>query len=837
MSTTENAQLKKERRELSIELESISNNSAALNEFVKRLELVLPTIPFRLDQQARTSMLWEFKGAAGQRLKELAKAEPGETHESARVEDVWFEVREQSLLHSFDLERFKERVFDLFKWHTDVAERSAYMAPYFPLVQSSGMGKTKLLFEFREYVEQLQPNKDMTTPTESKKPKTLKQFFEDCECKTILCLNGISDTDDKVRLVFSAQLKIPPLIMDRRPICATLDQILENCKTSKLVLLFDESQHLLANDGFYFRCVRWWLRLKERRASPLTKVVAVFTGTTSKLTNFYKEPPMSTTSRNANFNLYHVAGTSLYKPFHDICTIGLLATPRYGDRGFGARIRDEYEKAIPYGRPLLALMHMKKPLSKSKLGNVLRRMLLGVDDSWTKNLEACLSILGTRIQMGQTSASLASDLVAKGYAILSHYAVPTTQQPHNNFARLSFATDPVCARLGMCLMDEDWSLSTIRGQSKKFWVETMSKIFTQGLCLPNQGNLGELGGALYLLFCGDLLRKNGQNQQKRMAEAEKDARAKPKKDDDDDEGVEENDYTTFSVPLADFIDCMLKPNDFSKPTTPDVVEMSAAAVGQPDLAEELDVETSHMDLRGNQRRSNRIKRPVESLKLEPTVKPKPILYKEAHVGFIQVVANYLRFSIDEISQQLFLRGVYQSGCAFYVYPMCHVIDLIGSIRLTELEGNEEHYVPLLVSISTKHRKGSQQDPLDNMEQMLLGADTFGLCIRLLFARDGQQHIQDTESILKRDDVDSLLRGEIVSKVVIVPEDDPFGIVQVLLETTSLGPPECEVYSSHTFLQLQDPTGCGRLLRSKAKVGVKEYTNAMHQALWNKKEEV
>ncbi len=265
---------------------------------------------------------------------------------------------------------------------------------------------------------------------------------------------------------------------------------MESCKASKLVLLFDESQHLLANDGFYFRCVRWWLRLKERRTSPVTKVVAIFTGTTSKLTHFYKEPPMSSTSRDSGNGPYHAVGTALCKPFHDICTIGLLATPRSGGSGLGARIRDEYENAIPCGRAFFALMHKKKPLSKSKLENVLSRMLLGVDADWTENLEACLSILGTRIQMGQASASLASDLVAKGYAILSHYAVPTSQQPHNNFARLSFATDPICARLGMCLMDEDWSLSTaaksIRGQSKKFWVEAMSKIFTQGLCLPNR---------------------------------------------------------------------------------------------------------------------------------------------------------------------------------------------------------------------------------------------------------------------------------------------------------------------------------------------------------------
>jgi hypothetical protein len=117
--------------------------------------------------------------------------------------------------------------------------------------------------------------------------------------------------------------------------------------------------------------------------------------------------------------------------------------------------------------------------------------------------------------------------------------------------------------------------------------------------------------------------------------------------------------------------------------------------------------------------------------------------------------------------------------------------------------------------------------------MLSVAKTFGLCIRLLFAHPGQQKIQDTETILKRDDVDNLLRGEVVSEVVIVPEDDPFGIVKVLLETTSLGPPECEVYSSHTFLQLQNPKDCHTLLRSSPNVAVEKYTKEMHQALWDK----
>jgi hypothetical protein len=63
--------------------------------------------------------------------------------------DVDFEIRMTKLVHSYDLENLEEKVKSLFKWHIDLNERKTYMAPYVPLVQSGGMGKTKLLCELR----------------------------------------------------------------------------------------------------------------------------------------------------------------------------------------------------------------------------------------------------------------------------------------------------------------------------------------------------------------------------------------------------------------------------------------------------------------------------------------------------------------------------------------------------------------------------------------------------------------------------------------------------------------------------------------------------------------
>jgi hypothetical protein len=52
---------------------------------------------------------------------------------------------------------------------------------------------------------------------------------------------------------------------------------------------------------------------------------------------------------------------------------------------------------------------------------IMVRMLIGSRYVSSSSWSACLSILGTRLQMGQTAVDEVSDLVTKGYAVLSHY--------------------------------------------------------------------------------------------------------------------------------------------------------------------------------------------------------------------------------------------------------------------------------------------------------------------------------------------------------------------------------------------------------------------------------
>jgi hypothetical protein len=92
-----------------------------------------------------------------------------------------------------------------------------------------------------------------------------------------------------------------------------------------------------------------------------------------------------------------------------------------------------------------------------------------------------------------------SYLVAKGYANLTNVT--------SNFATFVYMPDPVCARLAMCMMDEQWEFLKYHGKSKNWWSNAVKTIYSTGLCLPAKGDLGEVLTALYFLFCGDECRK------------------------------------------------------------------------------------------------------------------------------------------------------------------------------------------------------------------------------------------------------------------------------------------------------------------------------------------
>jgi len=151
------------------------------------------------------------------------------------------------------------------------------------------------------------------------------------------------------------------------------------------------------------------------------------------------------------------------------------------------------------------------PILERNMSTILCRMLYS-PSGWGYTPTSWLSILGPRIQPGQTSVNVAANLVAVGYANLCGYNTKT------NVLQLGFLPDPVPARLAMCMMDEDFeytadfSKQVGKGRPNRWWAMRLTDIFSSGLVSPDNGNVGEVVVALYLLFCGDLLRKRFNNK-------------------------------------------------------------------------------------------------------------------------------------------------------------------------------------------------------------------------------------------------------------------------------------------------------------------------------------
>ncbi|KAG7367724.1 hypothetical protein IV203_030395 [Nitzschia inconspicua] len=416
---------------------------------------------------------------------------------------VDYKITESDLSHNCDLLSFAKHVETLATeyWNNSNSNESPpYVAPYFCFIQSSGMGKTKLLYEYRKQKKFLAKNVES-------KLILVGNVHTDPMSESIYDAKYAASTPknaDSKRNISDEQLnEEAQKIYNRLDTLVTNDLKWENNTTFR-VLLFDEAQFLLKDEfgmkAFQFRCVRMWLRKVQDY-----KYVAVFTGTNSGLANFAMEtdreiePPSSSRRMNGDWKLMP-KGSILFPHFVMLTTIGCQFQINRTLKS--SSDCSEYNNAIIHGRPLFSIMNDHGDL-EAKLPNILRRMLLfrGGEKgkvNWEMNLNAWFSILATRVQMGITSIAVASDLVAKGYANLTHVSP--------GFAHFTYLPDPVCARLAMGMMSDMWELGNIKGRSPSDWVGKLGQIYSSGLCQPEKGDFGEVLAALYFLLCGDVLR-------------------------------------------------------------------------------------------------------------------------------------------------------------------------------------------------------------------------------------------------------------------------------------------------------------------------------------------
>jgi hypothetical protein len=182
----------------------------------------------------------------------------------------------------------------------------------------------------------------------------------------------------------------------------------------------------------------------------------------------------------------------------------------------------EYDRAVCYGRPLFALM-AKKGILENNIPHILHRMIRVVN--WENNRNAWINSLWTRLPMGTTTAEVVvSDLVAHSFANACGY---DDDDESEGTRQLVYCTDPVCARLAMCMMDEDYhqwipKIATIKGMAKKWWATKLKEIYSSGIVNPDEeGDIVKVVVALYMLFCGDVLQlKHGARERNEWGSSE-----------------------------------------------------------------------------------------------------------------------------------------------------------------------------------------------------------------------------------------------------------------------------------------------------------------------------
>jgi hypothetical protein len=91
--------------------------------------------------------------------------------ETARIAPLDYGINDTTYVYSYDFKHLEKRVEELFLWFS--SGYKTFIAPYFPIVQSSGSGKTLLLHRLRNAINEKR-----------------KEIWGDIKCIILLCHKG-----------------------------------------------------------------------------------------------------------------------------------------------------------------------------------------------------------------------------------------------------------------------------------------------------------------------------------------------------------------------------------------------------------------------------------------------------------------------------------------------------------------------------------------------------------------------------------------------------------------------------------------------------------------------
>lgn len=380
-------------------------------------------------------------------------------------------------------------------------------------------------------------------------------------------------------------------------------------------------------------------------------------------------------------------------------------------------------------------------------------------------MQSVASVLATRVQLGIASYDFVTEATSKGYANLVQFRGGEITADDRRFGTdnrrfgatsIAFPPDPVCAALAMGLMQDSWTLSkasgspdNIMGADPSFWVDQARMVFEQHLFLPNRGDAGEVFAALYMLLCGDVLRK-----------------------------VSDPFMRKFEIDLLSWVLSLQEEEEASKKRKADLSDdtADAAPVRRSARARVAKLKLAETQSESQSASSN----PVQGV---------------VQLNFIQVVRNYFR--THAWFSQEYLKYMYDTAVACYVYANCPAFDLVFPVKIV---GTGISYLPTLVSIKCWDAIGTSdmKDAVQDMKEYLRGyrddVNVKALCILIVIGSQQVGEKPGDEGVFPQDDA---------YVTVVVPPLDRFGVTEAIVATATASA-RAEVLASHSFAHVEDP---------------------------------
>jgi len=175
-------------------LKSIQTNANALRSCIAKIETVQKDVSEEFSSRSKQSFSQEtdkeimniiatcggWKYLANDFLEDMEHAD---RVMGCFVSKTTYNLNTERKQH-LDLQQFARRVFQLLAWHVDGNQRCKYVAPYVPLVQSGGMGKTKLMYDLKTEITSADASK-VITALQAEFP--FLRSDTKISCKMILC--------------------------------------------------------------------------------------------------------------------------------------------------------------------------------------------------------------------------------------------------------------------------------------------------------------------------------------------------------------------------------------------------------------------------------------------------------------------------------------------------------------------------------------------------------------------------------------------------------------------------------------------------------------------------